>query len=86
MIGLLFAFTGNTFMKKGNSGKPYTKPSITPALKMIKDNVIIEVFETYSLVEIYQRMNGHEQRMTMTPSDFDNFYNRLLQSGFVIQQ
>lgn len=73
-------------MKKGNSGKPYIKPSGNPTFKLDKEGVLIEVFETRSLVEIFQTMNGHEQRMTMKPSEFDNFYSRLLSSGFVLQQ
>lgn len=71
---------------KSHSGKPYTKPSSTPTFKLSKEGVAIEVFETRSLVEIYQFMNGHEQRMTMSPGDFDNFYSRLLSNGFVLQQ
>lgn len=69
------------------SGKPYVKPSGRPTFAFSnKDgSVTVEAFETFSTVEIYQQSKGHEQRMVMQPSDFDNFYNRLLSSGFVLQ-
>ena len=68
------------------SGKPYTKPSGKPTFKFVnKVGIVIEAFETMSNVEIFQSANGHEQRMVMKPSDFDNFYNRLLSNGFALQ-
>ena len=72
---------------KTSSGKPYVKPSGRPTFTFSnKDgSVLVEAFETFSNVEIYQQSKGHEQRMVMQPSDFDNFYNRLLSSGFALQ-
>lgn len=84
MIGSLFVYTGNISMKS-NSGKPYVKPLGKPTFVFQKDDVLVEAFETFNNVEIYQTNNGHQQRMVMKPSDFDNFYSRLLSSGFVRQ-
>lgn len=69
------------------SGKPYVKPSGRPTFTFSnKDgSVVVQAFETFNNVEIFQQANNHEQRMVMRPSDFDNFYNRLLSSGFVLQ-
>lgn len=70
---------------KSNSGKPYTKPTGKPTFTFIKDNVTIEVYETPTLVELYQQMNGQTQRLTMIPNDYTNFHNRLLLGNFVLQ-
>ena len=71
---------------KTSSGKPYNKPSGKPTFCFVSTSgVTIQAFESMSQVEIFQAANGHEQRMVMKPSDFDNFYNRLLSNGFTLQ-
>jgi tryptophan 2,3-dioxygenase len=69
---------------KSNSGKPYVKPSNIPTFTLMKGDVKIEVYETSTLTEIFQSMNGHTQRLTMAPNEYTNFHNRLLQAGFVV--
>jgi hypothetical protein len=66
-------------------GKPYTKPISNPTfrfLSMARDTVV-EAYETVHNVEVYQIQNGKEQRIVMPPSQFDNFYNLLLNNGFI---
>lgn len=73
-------------MKKSTSGKPYVKPSGRPTFTFHKQDTIVEVFETMTNVEIFQRSStSQEQRMVMTPSAFDNFYNTLKSNGFAVQ-
>lgn len=67
---------------KTSSGKPYVKPTTRPTFKFSNGQILVEAFETYHNVEVYQINNGHEQRIVMSSGDFDNFYNRLLSCGF----
>lgn len=71
-------------MKK-KYGKAYTKPSGRPTFKFLHEasSTVVEAFESIYNVEVYQTTKGHEQRVVMPPSQFDKFYNLLVNSGFV---
>ena len=73
-------------MKKSTSGKPYIKPAGRPTFTFQKLDTVVEVYETMTHVEVFQRVGkGEEQRAVMTPSAFDNFYNLLKNNGFAAQ-
>lgn len=66
-------------------GKAYTKPMGRPTFKFLNQatSTVVEAFETYNNVEVFQTRDGHEQRVVMPSSQFDNFYNVLLSNGFM---
>jgi hypothetical protein len=67
-------------------GKPYNKPNRQPTFRFLntKTSTTVEAFETWQQVEVYQTRKDNEQRVVMTNSQFDNFYNTLLNNGFAL--
>mgnify|MGYP006280346223 CR=1 FL=1 len=69
--------------KKSSSGIPYIKPFGKPSYSFSKEGTVVDVYYASSKpVEVYQTMNGHTQRVTMSRNDYENFENRLKSNGF----
>lgn len=69
--------------KKSSSGIPYVFPAGKPTYSFVKDAINIKVYYNSSRnVEVFQTMNNHTQRMSLSHNDYENFENRLKLNGF----
>lgn len=71
--------------KTKSQTKTYAKPNRKPTFKFLNQatSTVIEAWETMHSVEVFQTQSGREQRVVMPNSQFDNFYNTILNNGFV---